>query len=75
MIGLLEHLGPVPRALMVATVLVGLVLASIGLFNRTTDGGKTMALVGTPPTPTTAALPPLDSAAPAQSETATFALG
>ena len=70
----IEKAKPSLRLLLLAGTVSGAVLAGIGIFAMTTRGEDTMGR-----TTTDAAMrvrvPPIDAAAPATVETATFALG
>jgi multisubunit Na+/H+ antiporter MnhC subunit len=65
---------PTGRLVMVTAVVIAVVLGGLGLFVVVTKGQDRMTLETTRAA-TEARLPPMDAAAPAQTETATFALG
>ena len=71
MADLINATTPVQRILVLVVGLVGLVLGALLLASREE---QTVALTGTE-VETRAATPPIDAAAPARTETATFALG
>jgi hypothetical protein len=63
---------PARRTVMVGAGVVGLVLAGLGIYFGLT---RRNMLTQTRSTAPRAALPPIDAAAPVETETATFALG
>jgi hypothetical protein len=66
---------PILKVVIVGISLVGLVLGAVFLSSRTNSVEEGSAMdVATNMTPR-AAIPPIDASAPAQTETATFALG
>jgi hypothetical protein len=75
MTNLVNALTPTLRALVVVVSLVGLVLGAVFLSSRVSsvEEGSTMDV--TKNIAPEAAIPPIDASAPAQTETATFALG
>ena len=80
MANLVNALTPALRVLMVVVSLVGLVLGAVFLSSRISslEEGSTMDVTTNDVTTNTApeaAIPPIDASAPAQTETATFALG
>ena len=75
MANLVNALTPALRVLMVVVSLVGLVLGAVFLSSRISSVEERSAMDVTKNTAPEAAIPPIDASAPAQTETATFALG
>ena len=73
MADLIRGVAPARGAVAVAAGVVGLVLAGLGIFFGLTRERNTMTQT-TDAVPR-AAIPPIDAAAPVETETATFALG
>jgi len=73
MANLIRVVAPARRIVMVGAGVVGLVLAGLGIFFGLTRERNTMTQ--TMDAAPRAALPPIDAAAPVETETATFALG
>ena len=72
MADLIKVVAPARRTVAVAAGVVGLVLAGLGIFFGLTR--RNMLTQTTDAVPR-AAIPPIDAAAPVETETATFALG
>ena len=72
MADLIRVVAPVRRAVMVGAGVVGLVLAGLGMFFGLARRNMLTQTMDAVPR---AAIPPIDAAAPVETETATFALG
>jgi len=75
MANLVNAFTPALRVLMVVVSLIGLVLGAVFLSSRISSVEEKSAMDVTTNTAPGAAIPPIDASAPAQTETATFALG
>jgi hypothetical protein len=75
MTNLVNALTPTLRALVVVVSLVGLVLGAVFLSSRISSVEEGSTVDVTTNSAHKATVPPIDASAPAQTETATFALG